>query len=1000
MKALLLIITFLGCINISANVNFITPPPITPSIADDTLFFDLQNAIYSNTSGSFFFDLPIYFHSNNQIRSFDFRMKFDQSKLTYIATNKIISQLDPLSYLNPNDAFLRSTTSGPTFNYVAPSNTPLIYIRFQLASGCTKIDVTDFNSISTLMNSTTCKNFMTSPLSSTTQVNLTSGVICSNEDISFTYPSTSFGRTITNYYWDFGNGSTSTLQNPISKFKKDSTFLVNLRIITVEGCKDSIKKSLKVNPTPVSNFSFISDKIKDSVYFTNIVSQTGISKLSWEWNFGDQIASTKQDPTHHYSVGGSYSVSLLTRSDEGCTNKFISTVLIDKPTANFTSTSSVCSGEMINFKNSSTFTNGSVVSWDWDFGDNTTSTSQNPTHVYLNSGIYSVKLIVTSNTGSKGTVSKIITVNNKPIVQFEGDNTEGCSPLLVNFTNLSTTDNGSSYYWDFGDFIISSEQSPTHTFLSSRSYTIKLVVTSPGGCKDSLIKTSYIKVLNSTVSDFTTSSGCLNTVINFTDKSTVLSNTIIAWEWSFGDNSSSKLQNPTHIYTSNGSYVVTLKTTTNFGCSNTITKTMIINSKPIVQFDLTNSSGCMPLNVAFLDQSSTAIGSTYKWSFGDNSTSNSKSPNYVYITDGSFTVKEIVTAPGGCSDSLIKKGYVNVLSAIKIDFSESSRCSNSATIFKEKCVISSGIITKWNWDFGNGNSSTVKNPTHIYTSSGKYNVKLTATSDQGCSNSFLKEVIIDSKPIVNFKGNKLDGCVPENFIFSNLSVAPDSSKYVWYFGDSTSVIGENINHTYNLVDSFTVKCIVTSPQGCIDSLVKEKYISVKATPLADFTFAENSKFFPDFSISFLNKSVNSTTYYWEFGDLSYSGLSDPKHTYADSGKFEICLTSSTSKYCTSKLCNSIKIISSKYLVLPSAFSPNGDSQNDEFKLLGGPCKELNFRIFNEWGNLIFESNSQEDGWDGTFKGDILPMGTYNYAITGLTVDEKEINLTGFVNLTR
>ena len=1000
MKTLLLIITFLGCITISANVNFITPPPPPTSIEDDTLFFDLKNAIYSNTSGSFFFDLPIFFRSNNQIRSFDFRMKFDQTKLTYITTNNIISQLDPVTYLNPNDAFLRNSTSGPSFNYVAPANTPLIYFRFKLASSCTKIDVTDFNSLSTLLNSTTCKNLITSPLSSSSQANFTSGFICTSTDISFTYPSTSFGRTITNYSWDFGNGLKSTLQNPISKFIKDSTFLVNLRITTSEGCKDSIKKSLKVNPTPVSNFSFISDKIKDSVYFTNIVPQTGLSGLSWEWNFGDQITSVKKNPAHQYSVGGSFSVSLLTRSDEGCTNKLISTVLIDKPTANFTSVSSVCSGEMINFKNSSTFTNGSVVSWNWDFGDNTTSTSQNPTHVYLNSGTFSVKLIVTSNTGSKGTVSKMIVVNNKPIVQFEVDITEGCSPLLVNFTNLSTTDNGSSYYWDFGDFIISSEQSPTHTFLSSRSYTIKHIVTSPGGCKDSLIKNSYIKVFESPVSDFTSSSGCLNTDIIFTDKSTVLSSSINSREWIFGDNSTSNLQIPKHIYTSNGTYVVSLKTTTLQGCSNTLTKTIIINSKPIVQFNLTNSSGCIPLNVAFEDQSSTAVGSTYKWSFGDNSISNNKSPNYVYVTDGSFNVKEVVTAPGGCSDSLIKKGYVNVLSAIKIDFSESSRCSNSATIFKEKSVISSGIITKWNWDFGNGNSSTLKNPTHIYTSSGKYNVKLTATSDQGCINSFIKEVIIDSKPIVNFKGNKLDGCVPENFIFSNLSVAPDSSKYVWYFGDSTSVSGKDINHTYNFVDSFTVKCIVTSPQGCIDSLVKEKYISIKATPLADFTFAENSKFFPDFSISFLNKSVNSTTYYWEFGDLSYSGLSDPKHTYADSGHYELCLTSSSSDFCSSKLCNTIKIISSKNLVLPTAFSPNGDSQNDEFKLLGGPCKELNFRIFNEWGNLIFESSSQDDGWDGTFRGDILPMGTYNYAITGLTVDEKEINLTGFVNLTR
>ncbi len=1000
MKALLLIITFFGCLSISANVNFISPPPASSSIADDTMFFDLQNAIYSSASGSFFLDLPVYLHSKSNISSFDFRMKFDQTKLTYITTNKIISQLDPLSYLNPNDGFLRTTTSGPSFNYVTPNNTPLIYLRFQLATSCTKIDVTDFNSLDVLMNSINCKNFITVPLASVSNVNLTSGVICSSEDISFTYPSTSFGRTITNYSWDFGNGATSILQNPISNFKKDGTYLITLRIITAEGCKDTIKKSLNVNPTPVSNFSYISDKIKDSIFFTNIVPQTNLSALSWEWNFGDQETSTKQNPAHQFSVGGSYTVSLITRTDIGCTNKYSSIIIIDKPTVNFTSSLSKCKGEMINFKNSSTFSNGSVVSWDWDFGDNTTSTSQNPTHVYLSSGTYTVKLIVTSNTGSKGTLSQLIVVNNKPIVQFEGDNLSGCSPLEVNFTNLSTTDIGSSYYWNFGDFIISSEQSPSHTFLSTRSYTIKQVVTSPGGCKDSLIKTSYITVLNSPISDFTTSSGCLNTVINFTDKSTVLSNKIISWDWSFGDNSTSALQNPTHIYTSNGSYTVTLKTSTNLGCSHTITKTIIINSKPIVQFDLTNSSGCMPLSVVFEDQSSTAVGSTSNWSFGDHSTSILKNPTHVYITDGLFTVKEVVVAPGGCSDSLIKTDYVNVLSALIPNFIDSNRCTSSPTIFKQKCVISTGFITKWAWDFGNGNSSSIENPTFLYTSPGKFNVKFTATTNQGCSNSIVKEVVIDSKPIVNFKGNKLAGCVPENFIFSNLSVAPDSSKYVWYFGDSTSVTGKNINHTYNFVDSFTVKCIVTSPQGCIDSLAKEKYISLKAAPSANFTFAENSKFYPDFSISFLNKSVNSNKYYWEFGDFSYSGILDPKHTYADSGKYEICLTSSSSEYCTSKVCKPIKIISSKVLALPTAFSPNGDSNNDVFKLLGGPCKELNFRIFNEWGNLIFESTSQELGWDGTFNGDILPMGTYNYSITGSTVDEKEINLTGFVNLTR
>ncbi len=999
MKVLLYIIVFFGFFEVSANVNLSSPPPPT-SVANDTLFFDLQNAIYSNSGSNYFIDLPVYIHSVNQIRSFDFRMKFNQSKLTYVTTSKIISQLDPLSFFNPDDSYLRNTTSGPSFNYVTPLNTPLIILRFQLATSCTKVDVTDFNSINTLLNSNTCRNIVTIPLSTSAQSTITSGTICSDVSIPFSYTSTSYGRQIASYSWNFGNGLTSTLQNPSTNFNNDSTYSISLVTKTIEGCKDSIIKSLKVNKSPVSEFSLSFDKVKDSVFFFNIIPLAGASGLSWEWNFGDLSTSTKQDPVHQYNVGGTYSVSLLTRTPEGCTNKFITNISIDKPTANFTSTTNKCTNATLKFTNTSTFVNGTIVSWDWDFGDNTKSTLENPTHIYSSAGNYNVKLIVTGNTGSKGTISKSFIVNNKPVVQFDGDNLSGCSPLSVNFNDLSTTDNGSSYFWDFGDYIISAEQSPTHSFLSSRSYTIKEVVTAPGGCKDSLIKSSYITVLNAPVTDFSVSSGCVNTVINFTDKSSVISSSIISWVWSFGDNTSSTLQNPTHIYSKNGSYTVSLTTMTNLGCTSTLIKTIIINSKPIVQYNTVTLSGCSPLNVVFEDLSSTASGSVYSWIFGDNSISNIKNPTHIYTSDGSFTVKEIVTAPGGCSDSLIKTGYINVLSAINTDFSEANRCSNSSTLFKDNSLITSGSITGWKWEFGNGSSSSNQNPTFVYTSPGKYIVKLTTTSDQGCSNSYSKEVIIDARPIVNFKSDLLAGCVPQTINFSNLSIAPDSSKYYWSFGDGSSLFAKDTNHLYSSVDSFTVKYFVTSPQGCIDSLVKTKYISLKEAPKADFNLETTTTLIPELSISFLNKSVGANKYYWDFGDLVYSGQFTPKHAYSDSGNFEICLTASSSEFCSSKKCDTIRIISAKKIAIPSAFSPNGDSKNDEFKLLGGPCKELNIKILNEWGNLIFESHSQDIGWDGTYKGDLQPIGTYNYIITGKTVDDKSINLFGILNLTR
>ena len=999
MRTLLFIISFFIFFDISATVELSSPPP-PPSVANDTLFFDLQNAIYSNTGTSYYLDLPVYLHSSNQIRSFDFRMKFDQAKMTYVTTTKIISQLDPLSFFNTTDTYLRNTTSGPSYNYVTPTNTTLILIRFQLASSCTKVDVTDFNSVNTLLNSNTCKNYITPPLSSSYRSSFTSGPVCSSVDVAFTYPSTSFGRPITSYLWYFGNGSTSTLQNTKTQYSKDSIYSVSLVVITTEGCKDSISKSIKVNKSPISNFTYVFDKAKDSVYFTNIFPLPDISTLSWEWNFGDFTNLTKQDPIHQYNVGGTYSASLLSRTNLGCTNIFTANVVIDKPTADFTSSPNKCKGKAVNFTSVSTFPGGSIVGWAWNFGDNLTSTLQNPTHTYTSAGTFIVKLIVTSNTGSKGTISKTIVVNNKPIVQFDGDNLSGCSPLNVNFNDLSTTDNGSTYYWDFGDYIISADQSPSHTFLSSRSYTIKEVVTAPGGCKDSLIKTSYVTVLNAPVTDFSMSNGCVNTVISFTDKSSIVANNIISWSWTFGDNSTSSLQNPTHIYSTNGSYTVTLTTTTNFGCQSTSTKTLIINSKPIVQFNTVTLSGCTPLNVTFGDVSSTASGSTYNWSFGDNTVSNIKSPSHVYTTNGSFTVKEVVIAPGGCSDSLTKTGYINVLSAIAASFTDSNRCSNSSTFFKDNSVISSGTITNWNWDFGNGSSSTNQNPTYVYTSSGKYTVKLTTTSSQGCSNSYSKEVIVDARPTVNFKANILAGCIPQEIQFLDLSNAPDSSTYEWYFGDGKSGFANDTNHIYTSVDSFTVKYIVTSPQGCIDSLVKSKYISLKEAPTTDFIIESTSVLIPDVSISFLNKSVGATDYYWNFGDLDYTGVVNPSHTYSDSGSYEVCLTASSSEFCLSKICDTIRIIGSKKLALPTAFSPNGDGKNDLFKLLGGPCKELNFKIFNEWGNLIFESFSQDIGWDGTYKGELQPVGSYNYIVTGKTIDELIIDLFGIVNLTR
>jgi gliding motility-associated-like protein len=112
------------------------------------------------------------------------------------------------------------------------------------------------------------------------------------------------------------------------------------------------------------------------------------------------------------------------------------------------------------------------------------------------------------------------------------------------------------------------------------------------------------------------------------------------------------------------------------------------------------------------------------------------------------------------------------------------------------------------------------------------------------------------------------------------------------------------------------------------------------------------------------------------------------------------LTAYSSKSCFNTFCDSIKINYSSVLAVPSAFSPNGDNNNDVFKILGGPISKLDLKIFNEWGNEIFVSTSQNDGWDGTYKGLAQPIGSYQYAFTATTVDGKEVTKNGIINLTR
>jgi hypothetical protein len=260
-----------------------TPPP---DVANDTLFLDLQNAVYSYTNGGTFLDIPIYIRSKGPVSSFDFRMKFNQTKLTYISTTNVEAQLQPFTSLNSNDNFLRNNTSGPSVSFVIPNNTTLIYVRFQINVPCTKISETDFFSITTLLVGYTCKNQVTPVTPLTANTKLTNSILSSGSPILFYGPTKTSGIPITSYSWNLGNGITSTDKNVSTTYTDPGNYNAKLVVKTAEGCKDSITQVLnilaagitslnpsdtvKIYPNPADGFLNIFSSVNSKVIITDI----------------------------------------------------------------------------------------------------------------------------------------------------------------------------------------------------------------------------------------------------------------------------------------------------------------------------------------------------------------------------------------------------------------------------------------------------------------------------------------------------------------------------------------------------------------------------------------------------------------------------------------------------------------------------------------------------------------------------------------------------------
>lgn len=815
------------------------------------------------------------------------------------------------------------------------------------------------------------------------QVNFTFTNQCLGTAIAFNNTSTISSGSITNYAWNFGNGNTSNAVSPLYSYPLAGTYQVTLVATTNNGCKDSVSKSVTVYPIPVAGFTNSTVCVGSPTSFTNSSNVSGGTITNYSWSFGDGGSSTLQNPNYTYAGAGSYNVTLTVTSNNGCVNTITKSVTVNpRATVNFTA-ANVCFGNAVSFTNNSTLSSG-TFSTAWNFGDGSgTSILPNPTYTYANPGTYKVTLYITTNNGCTDSLSKNVTVYANPVVKFTAAN--ACQFNAVQFNNQTSISSGNTinqYFWKFGDGGTSAASDPTHAYALPGTYTVKLIAVTINGCSDSTTRTIVINP--APVANFTSNTTCLNDQAVFTNTSTVYTGNITGYLWNFGDNTTATTQNAVHKYTTAGTYNVSLTVTSDSGCTNTILKPIIIAPMPVANFNVDNV--CNGDTMVFINASSIASGTlTYKWYFGDGDSALTTEAKHKYAADGTYNVTLVATSAYGCID--VKTRSVKVYPKPTPNFTAASVCLGNATVFNNTSTVSSGTVSLANWDFGDGTSSSVFNPTHTYATAGTFNVTMTVFTDKGCSNVITKSVTVYSLPAskITVTGTPTF-CPGSNATLQVTNVA--GNTYAWTRDNINT--GTNTN-TLTVTQGGLYKVRVTNANGCIT----EDSIRITVFPQAIVNAGPDVTISKGYSTK-LNAtlSINGTLIPYPTGNVTYSwspgtGLSDttipnPMATPTVTTRYILKVKDMNDCYAYDTIMVTVK--EDFKVDETNIITPNGDGYNDTWFIENiGAYTNAQVTIVNRWGQIVFETTAYDNanGWDGTYYkgGGEVPDGAYFYVIT-------------------
>jgi len=819
-------------------------------------------------------------------------------------------------------------------------------------------------------------------------------------------------QDFTDITWDFGDGSTSTDANPTHTYATRGDFQV---VLTANnsgtGCAtstDNITVKIRDIKAQIASDSLMCNNVANALDAS--LSQDVHTEChgGYTWQFNDPsmrpITTTNPQTSVQFPNTGEIGITLIVVDMHGCRDTATTVANLYGLAANFTASDpSICPGQSVSWTNTST-SDTTIVSYLWNLGlPFTFSTAENPSFTYptfVGSSI-PVTLLVTDALGC----SNLVQIN---LNMYQPTSTIGSVPTSTNicagsniaFTASDYTAGGSNltFSCNFQDSSpVVTGQSVSHTFANSGQFIVTAsFVEQASGCTGSATRVVNVQAYPEAAftSDADTS-GIICRPQNVVFQNSTVSSSPVTSVWNLGNGTTGTTSPIGTVYSQSGTFIATLITTTSYGCADTASQVYTVVG-PQGDFFTDISVICRGEEITFtiID---TAEVYTYTWDFGDGNTAVNQSPvshTYTFVPPSGQTVAKLIVSSlnGACPIQQEQDIFIHevVANFQRNDGVDTALCFQPYGFTNQS--LNSNVFF---WDFGDGTTSTTQNPnTHTYPAPGTYTVTLgVLNTTLGCNDTMMRDIVLHPIPVVTAQGDTI--CEGQT---ASLQVLDVFSPAVYLWSGPEPVADPNVPNTSAApVMTTEFEIAVTDTNGCTSSDFAS-IVVINPLVLTDF----------DTSIvigDIINLPFNADTNVYNIVWSPSEGLSCddcPLPSLQPMVDVEYQLTVTDVRDCfTATATYKVVIRPETFIKLPTTFTPNGDGVNDHIFVEGWGIKELmEYQIYNRWGEMLFETNDKEVGWDGHYKGTLQNNDVYVFKVRALTWRDETQTLEGHINLMR